>query len=107
MTGRNFVKTMFFCKLADDAKLGGRITEDTRVWCSTCLVFPAEGENNILLKFFVAFDHMEFDIQLVSDDLCCLYSCFVYRGKFQNDSLYLIALLAQQMNCNRGINAAA
>ena len=100
MTGRNFVKTMFLCKLADNAAFGGRIAENTRVWCSTCLIFPAEGENNILLKFFVAFDHMELNIKLVSDDLCCLYSCFVYWGKFQNDSFYLIALLAQQMNCN-------
>ena len=100
MTSRNFVKTMFLCKLADDAEFGGRIAENTRVWCSTCLIFSTEGENNILFKLFVAFDHMEFDIKLVSNDLCCLYSCFVYWGKFQNDSLYLIALLAQQMNCN-------
>ena len=107
VAGGDEIKAHLLGGLTDEAKLGGGVAEDAGVGSAPGLVFPAEGQDDILLKLPVAFADVQADAQLFGHHLGLLDRRLVRGGKFEDDALDFISLLAQQVDGDRRIHPAA
>src|SRR5699024_6869764 len=94
VAGGDEVKAHLLGGLTDEAKLGGGVAEDAGVGGAPGLVFPAEGQDDVLLKLPVALADMQADAQLFGYHLGLLDRRLVRGGKFEDDALDFISLLA-------------